>query len=578
MKIRKILVTALAAATVTAVGITAPIVAGAAVHGQASHLPVMRTVDLHAQFARLRGRATIGQKAGIVPPLHVKTSARNVSDRLLAVGQRAAASVTRPMAGGLAGCKEPDCPMPWNSGPVQHSPKVYVLFWGPTWATDSGEQASQSYLLNFFGGLGTSADTWSETNVQYTDSTGHPALSGSVLTADAVDTTAPPSSVTQQSLATEAIAGATFFKISDVPNAQVVVVSQSGTCFSDGFAGSSCTPVAAAYCAWHSSTTYNGAQLSYTNLPYQLDAGSNCGENWINASGTWDGFSTVGGHEYAEAVTDPVPGSGYVDLNDSVSGGEIGDKCAWAGKIWGDTDPAGNITLPTGTFAVQSLWSNATDSCLMSTAITVTETVTVTSPGTRTGTLGSSASLQIKAMATPAIPLTYIASGLPSGLSINSATGLIHGKIGGSVRSYTSAVTVRYTGGSKSVSFKWLVNAVGAVKGYGSLCVDDHNGSTTPGNKIDIWPCTGGSMQQITYTPAGQLQVRGGCINAGTVDVFYERCNSGTNKVWTRTPSGEYVVRSSGKCLTDPNSSRTKGTQLRVLACKNVADQHWTLP
>jgi len=582
LNIRGVLAAALAAATVTAAAITAPAAAEAAARtqvsqvSQVSHRPAVRTVDLHAQFEKLRGRKTTSPRAGIVPPLHTKAFARAINDRALAVGHRALSSAGQPSPIRSLGCKEPDCVMPWNGGSVQHNPKLYVVFWGPTWTTDAGEQASSTYLLNFYSGLGTSSDTWSLTNSQYSDGTGSPAFSGSELVADTVDTGAPPTSVSQGSLAAEAAAAASFFSITDVANAQVVVVSQSGTCFNDGFAGSSCTPVPAAYCAWHSATAYHSGQLSYTNLPYQLDAGGNCGEDWINPGGTWDGFSTVGGHEYAEAITDPVPNSGYIDLSDNVSGGEIGDKCAWAGSIWGDTDPAGNITLSTGTFAVQSLWSNSNDGCVMSGP--VTPTVKVTTPGTQTSSLGSTPSLQIKATATPAVTLTYAAAGLPSGLSINSATGLIHGKVGGSVRSYTPKVTVRYTGGSKSVSFKWQADAVGAMKGYASLCADDHSGKTTAGNKIDIWSCTGGPSQRITYTTAGQLRVLGGCFNAGSVNVFYEPCTSATNKVWTRNSSGEYVVKSSGKCLTDPNNAKAKGTQLTVSACKNAADQHWTLP
>jgi hypothetical protein len=52
----------------------------------------------------------------------------------------------------------------------------------------------------------------------------------------------------------------------------------------------------------------------------------------VNASnnsygnGYFDGFSIVGGHEYAEAQTDPQQNSGWLDG----SGSENGDKCAWS--------------------------------------------------------------------------------------------------------------------------------------------------------------------------------------------------------------------------------------------------------
>ena len=59
---------------------------------------------------------------------------------------------------------------------------------------------------------------------------------------------------------------------------------------------------------------------------------------------------------------------------------------------------------------------------------TTTNTVTVTNPGTQTATVGTAASLQVAASdSASGQTLTYTASGLPAGLSINSSTGLITG-------------------------------------------------------------------------------------------------------------------------------------------------------
>ena len=59
---------------------------------------------------------------------------------------------------------------------------------------------------------------------------------------------------------------------------------------------------------------------------------------------------------------------------------------------------------------------------------TTTNTVTVTAPGNQTSTVGTAASLQIGATdSASGQTLTYTASGLPAGLSINSSTGLISG-------------------------------------------------------------------------------------------------------------------------------------------------------
>lgn len=558
LHIRGILTSVATVATMTAAAFAAPAVAAAS--APAGHLPrAAFSKSLHAQFARLGGHAAMGPRAGIVPPLGAAPASRGPA--------------AKPSA--AQACTEPNCDMPWNQGPVQHSPRVYVLFWGPTWQSNSGEEAAAAYLISLYSGLGASGDTWSVTNSQYSDSSGHPTFGKGVYVEDGFDTSAPPSEVTPDNLATEATVAAANFGITDLADAQVVVASQSGTCFSDGFAGSSCTPVQPAYCAWHSSTFFNSGELSFTNLPYQLDAGDSCGQDFI-ANGTesdLDGFSIVGGHEYAEAVTDPDPDSGWIDLSDNVSGGEIGDKCAWGGQLWGTPDPDGNVTLSTGKFAMQSLWSNAVGGCVMASGPLP---FTVTPLGNQTGALGHAVSITVHASTTPATPLTFTATGLPSGLSINRTTGLIHGTPSGALKVYTPKVTVAYYDGSKSFGFTWTINAVGQVTGPWAMCVDDAGGKTTGGNKIDLLTCNGKAQQKITYTAGGQLRVQTGCITGGNL-AFFEPCSSAVNKTWTRV-SSEYVNKATGRCLTDPNNTKVNGTWLTVAACTNKVNQHWSLP
>ena len=91
---------------------------------------------------------------------------------------------------------------------------------------------------------------------------------------------------------------------------------------------------------------------------------------------------------------------------------------------------------------------------------TTTNTVTVTAPGNQTGTVGTAASLQISASdSASGQTLTYSATGLPAGLSINASTGLISGT---PTASGTSSVTVTAkdtTGATGSASFTWTVSA-----------------------------------------------------------------------------------------------------------------------
>jgi serine protease len=227
----------------------------------------------------------------------------------------------------------------YGGGPIENTPTVYLVFWGSQW--DSDANGVQSYLTNFFSGVGTGSDNWSTIMTQYPDGNGNPpAFNGSVLGGTWVDDgSAAPGSASQSDIANEANNGASHFGVSG-PNADIFVVSPSGTS-PDGFPNSG-------FCAWHD---WNG-NVAYTNMPYVLDAGSSCGANSVQNQ--LDGFSIVGGHEYAEAVTDPEPSSGWV----ASDGEEIGDLCAWQNLT--------ALNLGTGSFAIQPLWSNNAGGCATS--------------------------------------------------------------------------------------------------------------------------------------------------------------------------------------------------------------------
>jgi hypothetical protein len=80
----------------------------------------------------------------------------------------------------------------------------------------------------------------------------------------------------------------------------------------------------------------------------------------------------------------------------------------------------------------------------------------VTPPG-QSGVVGQSASLQISATDPNGSALTYSASGLPTGLTINSQTGLISGTYQ-TTGTWNAAVTVANSNGdSASATFSWTV-------------------------------------------------------------------------------------------------------------------------
>jgi serine protease len=301
--------------------------------------PHATVINLHHAYLAHLGHTKAGKIAGIMYPR----------------GKRPKGAKT------TTSCSEPNCPLVYNGGSVQHSPHVYLLLWGPHWSSDPAQAASASYLESFFAGLGVQPqDSWSTITGLYGDGTGYPAFSGSVYKGAFQDTSTPPTGVDQSQLGAEADAFASAQGIADLTNAQIVVATQSGTC-PQGFYSPSCAGGSGNYCAWHSNSNE-----PYTNLPYILDAGAGCGESIVQNQ--WDGFSIVGGHEYAETVTDPFPVSGWWDGSDPF-GGEIGDKCAWRDPVTGNVDIS-TVTLSTGTFAMQPLYdnnalANGGDGCVM---------------------------------------------------------------------------------------------------------------------------------------------------------------------------------------------------------------------
>ncbi|WP_412537907.1 hypothetical protein R8Z50_18785 [Longispora sp. K20-0274] len=244
-----------------------------------------------------------------------------------------------------------------SEGVVSPNPKVYVVFWGSQWSADPAGAAPA--LQDFFTGLHGSADTWGAVLTQYCEGVAkgtancgasgihisHPA--SSILAGVWFDNTAPaPATSTQAQIAAEAArAAAHFGNTTQAPNldAQYVIASATGT-HPDGFPNSG-------FCAWHDFTASTSGNLAYTNLPYLPDLGAG-GCTTISNPTLLDGYFSTETHEYAEVVTDFWPSIGW-----NGSGGEIGDECQQLDA---------RLTLSTGTFDVQGIWSNTANRCVTS--------------------------------------------------------------------------------------------------------------------------------------------------------------------------------------------------------------------
>ena len=232
--------------------------------------------------------------------------------------------------------------------------KVYLVYWGSQW-TNNDPSGEASVQQAFFNGVGGSA--WNNSVVQYCQgvATGtircgtsgtHAVNPANVLAGTWFDSgAAAPTHPSQSQLAAEAGAAAAHFgNLDSASNSTVQYVINTAT-------GNNARGFGTQYCAWHSSTSSAYGTIAYTNMPYITDAGASCGANF-NGLGGKAGITIVGGHEFAETETDIFPNGGWLDRN----GAENGDKCAWISSGQG---ASANIKLATGTFAVQSLWSNA---------------------------------------------------------------------------------------------------------------------------------------------------------------------------------------------------------------------------
>ena len=104
------------------------------------------------------------------------------------------------------------------------------------------------------------------------------------------------------------------------------------------------------------------------------------------------------------------------------------------------TDPGGN---PSAQLELEACTDSAAQVWNLPSGGATGNTVTVGNPGNQTSTVGTAASLQVGATdSASGQTLTYSATGLPAGLSINSSTGLISGT---PTTAGTSSVTVTAT-------------------------------------------------------------------------------------------------------------------------------------
>jgi Glycosyl hydrolase family 12/Cellulose binding domain/Putative Ig domain len=259
---------------------------------------------------------------------------------------------------------------------------------------------------------------------------------------------------------------------------------------------------------------------------------------WLNHNGSVQPFGSqvatnvsVGGHSYnvwegamstwntvSYSMTSGTTSVSNLDVGqlaaDAISRGYMPSSC-WlidveAGfELW-----QGGAGLATNSFSVNVNGSSG-------------NAVTVTNPGNQTGTVGTAASLQVRASdSASGQTLSYSASGLPPGESINSATGLISGTPT-TAGTYNVTVTARDgTGASGSAAFTWTI-------GSGSS-----GGACTAAYAItSSW--AGGFQAQVTVT-AGASGLSGWSV--GWTFPGNQKITNLWNGTYSQTGSGQSVT------------------------------------
>jgi|SRR6267154_1473014 len=223
----------------------------------------------------------------------------------------------------------PKVRLTYRGGPLLQAAEVFTIFWGGTWGTTPSSTALIERLNKFF------ADILVSPLIDQLEEYGVPARAighGSLVGTRVIRVGAPRGSVTDSALQSQL---KRWLGSNLVPkltrNTLYFIYLEPGIVSVMGGARS-----CQSYCGYHN----NIGRAYYAVMPYPTCSGC------LGGLSTFDALTGTSSHELCEAITDPVPGSGwYDDVN-----GEIGDICAWSFK-----QVAG--------YTVQLEWSNRQGRC-----------------------------------------------------------------------------------------------------------------------------------------------------------------------------------------------------------------------
>jgi len=188
------------------------------------------------------------------------------------------------------------------------------------------------------------------------------------------------------------------------------------------------------------------------------------------------------------------------------------------------------LAVAAGSTAAASPGATVSATATVSPSASPEDTVTITYPAAAQQfnlMVGDHVRVQVKARSSAKLPLTYSATKLAPGLSINKSTGLITGTLTAPANITTSLQVSDTSGADRATSFGWTVSKVaynGPIRliqmGY---CLDDRDNSHSSGAVAQVWRCNGRPSQLWQVVTDGNAPISGGvtirhnglCLAAG---------------------------------------------------------------
>ncbi len=123
----------------------------------------------------------------------------------------------------------------------------------------------------------------------------------------------------------------------------------------------------------------------------------------------------------------------------------------------------------------------------------------------------------------------------------------------------------------------------GQLTGNAAKCADDSGSSTTDGNPVILYGCTGSPNQRWALTADSTVRTLGKCLTeSGTSAgswVVLSTCTGAAAQQWTAHPDGTLVNTASGLCLDVYGGGSADATRLDAWTCGNhQVNQAWSLP